>query len=266
MPPAAPPATQAPAVQSGPCDRNWARTLQVAGCIGNVLVGVLCVLDIIGLAGFNLPELFLDIFLVALASAALFAELGMSMGYCLLKWVFFLTTYAGRALFYIFMASVFIDTDDVLNIMLAVFLLVVGAVGLAVSLLRSDLPVYGDADIQRREEARMKEFAPPPKNPLKSSTRRPSQQPLGHQGHHEMQPAAPMDAPQFGQFGQEPNPFAQPSPARDSGDRLYPQGSTPGQSHIDPVRSPPAGGPAGGAAGDELERQYEQMIKGGGSV
>lgn len=100
------------------CSRKSLPTVVlIVGFIANFLVGLVCVLDLLQFSG--VPQVILDLYLLVLAVLTFSAELRMfkplrSIIYVWIKFVYFLTSYTGRGLFYIFMGSVVIG-DTVLQ-------------------------------------------------------------------------------------------------------------------------------------------------------
>eukprot|EP00756_Hemistasia_phaeocysticola_P026268 Hpha_TRINITY_DN16050_c2_g7::TRINITY_DN16050_c2_g7_i3::g.121557::m.121557 len=163
-------------------------------------------------------------------------------GYTLIKYVWFMSTYFGRGCFYIFLGSCFIGGGFMgMGNIIAALLFAVGFFTICVSLLRGNLPTYGDATIRAREEERLAHF--------KKRGRRPSQTPMAQPEMTPASSAAPLQhadvPPVAGSRHAEPNPFHQ-----DAYEAAY----------------APTGGPArgvqGASADDDLEKMYAQMRKG----
>jgi hypothetical protein len=121
-----------------------------------ILISVLSLMQFDGLSKF-----ILDIYLIVLALLTWTAELRMfksfrSMIYTWMKFVYFLTSYTGRGLFYIFVGSILFDTPP-LNIIVASATVGLGFFTIFGNI-AFELPIYKDWQVVK-EEAKAKASA-----------------------------------------------------------------------------------------------------------
>lgn len=137
------------------CDRRQMPTIVlILNVVACVLIGLVAVLDLITFTG--IPAVILDLYLVVLAFLALSAEARIfrpirSLIYNWIKFVYFLTSYTGRGLFYVFLGSVTINEDALsyigggFTIFAGIFMMIVNCV--------VKLPVYMDWQVVKEEAA-----------------------------------------------------------------------------------------------------------------
>lgn len=137
------------------CDRkqmpNIVLLLNVVAC---VLIGLVAVLDLITFTG--IPSVILDLYLVALAFLALSAEARMfrplrSLIYNWIKFVYFLTSYTGRGLYYVFLGSITIN-ESALSYIGGGFTMFAGFFMIIVNC-KFTLPMYMDWQVVKEEAA-----------------------------------------------------------------------------------------------------------------
>jgi len=124
------------------CKCSWDKdktvlTLRIAACLGNIAVGIYCVFDLL-LSVLNVITIVMDIYLLVLSFFCLLAELRFisvirSFSYIMLKWVYFLTQYTGRGLFYFFMGTLMLDGAHVSSSIVGVIMMIVGLLWIIVS-------------------------------------------------------------------------------------------------------------------------------------
>lgn len=133
------------------CSRkNLPVVVLILGFVANFLTGLVCVLDLLQFSG--VPQVILDLYLLILAALAFSAELRMfkplrSIIYTWMKFVYFLTSYTGRGLFYVFMGSVLIG-ETVLSYIAGGCVIAAGIV-IVVGNCVFGLPVYMDWQVAK---------------------------------------------------------------------------------------------------------------------
>lgn len=137
------------------CDRKQAPNVcLIIDIVACVLVGLCAVLDLITFTG--IPSVILDIYLVALSFLALSAEARMfrplrSIIYNWIKFVYFLTSYTGRGLYFIFLGSITIN-ESALSYIGGGFTIFAGFF-LIIMNCRFKFPVYMDWQVVKEEAA-----------------------------------------------------------------------------------------------------------------
>ncbi|RNF26289.1 uncharacterized protein Tco025E_01438 [Trypanosoma conorhini] len=160
--------------------RNWSRSFLALSAIS---MGLVIASSIISLMTLNIgvSTIFLNVYLVMLCFFALTAELRQvkclrGLIYIWMKYLYFLTTYTGRAIFYIFLGTLAFG-GGLLNYVAAGVAVVLGTLMFCVNLV-VELPKYVDPEMLREEEAARREalggtnqdpFSPTPGQPVTSN-------------------------------------------------------------------------------------------------
>ena len=143
-----------------------------------VCAALVCLISILDLMQFKgLDTFILDVYLVLLALLGFTAELRMfkslrSMIFTWIKYVYFLTSYTGRGLFWIFVGSICLS-DAPLNIIVGSATITLGVFTIGTNIVFG-LPLYKDWQIVK-EEAKAKAAAT--KNALDAKINTPSNRP-----------------------------------------------------------------------------------------
>ena len=133
-------------------------TLLIFGVISCFAVSLVSVLDLLQFSG--VPSIMLDVYMVALSFMAFSAEFRRfrplrNIIYTWIKFFYFLTSWVGRGLFYIFMGSVLLNTS-VLSYIAGGFVIFTGVFMIGSSC-KFELPVFQDWQVVKEEsEARAK--------------------------------------------------------------------------------------------------------------
>jgi len=141
--------------------------LTISGCIASVFIGVVCVFTI--LSSPDLITIILNGYVIALSFLSLLVELRVfnlvrALVYHLIKWVYFLTEYSGRGLFYIFLGSLMLDDGSTGTAIVGAATMGIGILNLlAKCFLSQFLYTIVDPEIEKAAKARTegKEYVPP---------------------------------------------------------------------------------------------------------
>ena len=142
------------------CDKNsWPNILTGVGMGGNVFVIVTAILSLIKIP--TLTGIILSVYCVLLALFGFLAEARRfrrprDLIYKVVKHAYFITNYSARSLFYLFLGSIMFDSDSILNIACAIYVVANGIVLFGVNLVVG-LPVYlGSVERKQAAEERIR--------------------------------------------------------------------------------------------------------------
>ena len=140
--------------------KTWPNILCGMGMGGGAFAIVTSILNLVG----SIPppnKIMLEIYCSGFGLLCIMAEarrfkLFRGLVYRIIKHVYFITTYTGRAAFYFFLGTIMFDTDSLLSIVCSIYLWVLSAVLIIINLIYK-LPQYLDPQEKKRmEEERMR--------------------------------------------------------------------------------------------------------------
>lgn len=137
------------------CTREqWANVMAGLGVLGAAFIILVAVLNLMAFED-GIPGVMLNIYLIALALLAVLAELRIfkalrGLIYNILQFFYFLTSYTGRALYYIFLGSIVLDTSKPLMLIAAGCNMGLGVM-LGIVHCRFRLPHYIDPQVAKME-------------------------------------------------------------------------------------------------------------------